>query len=454
MAPWIPLLLLGQVLQVGPDGPFRTIGEALRAAGSGDTVHVVAGTYRERLHLTRPVVLIGEGRPVIDGGGTSTVVTVGAPAVIRGFEIRSSGSRLDREDAGVLVRADSARILDNRIRDVLFGVYLKESVGTVVEGNLIEGKDRPLGTRGDGIRLWYSHDARIERNRVIRVRDVVVYFSHGLEFRHNRVEEGRYGLHYMYSDDNLFERNEFVSNDVAAFIMYSADIRLRENVFARASGRSGYGLGLKDADRIEVRDNLIVQNRIGIYLDNSPHEVDAKNWFEGNVLGFNDVGVSLMPSVQSNEFSRNGFISNLRDVEVSGGGTALANDWAANHWDGAPAWDEDRDGFVDYPYRIERLTDDLFARHPRLRVFELSPAATALDALGRFFPLLEPRAIVIDSSPRLSVERLEALGVSDRWLPQPTEPDSDRGREASAWFGGLCLALFGAAAAAAWRWPL
>ncbi|NIR43781.1 MAG: nitrous oxide reductase family maturation protein NosD, partial [Gemmatimonadetes bacterium] len=66
-------------------------------------------------------------------------------------------------------------------------------------------------------------------------------------FRSNLVTDGRYGLHYMYSSDNLFERNEFARNDVAAFIMYSSDIVLRRNVFAQASGHSGFGIGLKDA---------------------------------------------------------------------------------------------------------------------------------------------------------------------------------------------------------------
>ncbi len=442
------LLAAAQTLQVGGGARYGSIGAALADARPGDTIRVAAGVYRERIVVEVPVVLIGEGRPTIDGGGEGTVVTLGAPAVLSGFEIRGSGRLLDQEDAGVLVTADSCAIRDNRLSDVLFGIYLKESDGSRVVGNTVTGKDRPLGRRGDGIRLWASHDARVEGNVVRRTRDVVIYFSHGLEFRENLVTDGRYGLHYMYSSDNLFERNEFARNDVAAFIMYSADITLRDNVFARASGHSGFGVGLKDSDRIEMTGNLFVQNQVGLYFDNSPSLTDAQNRIEGNIVAFNDVGVSLLPSVRSNVFRANSFLGNVRDVSVSGGGTALANGWRGNHWEDAAAWDDDGDGRLDTPHRIDRLSDDLFARHPDLRLFELSPAALALDALGRFFPLLEPQPIVVDSAPR-AAGRPEPAVIGRGDPATRGGPPQGAGTVALLGAGLAALAAWGA-----WRWSL
>jgi nitrous oxidase accessory protein len=304
--------------------------------------------------------------------------------------------------------------------------------------------------RGDGIRLWNSNDAIVEGNVVRHTRDVVVYFSHGLIFRENQVTDGRYGLHYMYSSNNTFEHNEFARNDVAAFIMYSSDIALRRNVFAQASGRSGFGIGLKDADRIEVTDNLIVQNKVGLYFDNSPSASDAVNDIRDNVIAFNDVGIDLLPSVRENDFDGNTFVANVRDVSVSGGGTALANRWDGNRWDAAAAWDTDDDGDLDLPYRIDRLSDNLFARYPELRLFELSPAALALDALGRFFPLLEPQPIVVDSAPRAMPRRLE---ITDVGLSQAGAPEKRRPRGspliAFVWLGLAGISLWGARI-----WPL
>ncbi len=447
---FVALFIVAQTLHVGSAEGHMTIAAALAEARPGDTIHVAAGHYRERLIVHVPVVLIGAGRPVIDGEGKGTVIELRAPSILAGFEIRGSGRLLDQENAGVLVSADSCVIRDNLLEDVLFGIYLKGSRGTRVINNRIEGKDRPLGTRGDGIRLWNSNDALVEGNVVRRTRDVVVYFSNGLMFRGNLVTDGRYGLHYMYSGNNTFERNEFARNDVAAFIMYSSDIALRYNVFAQASGRSGYGIGLKDADRIEVVGNLIVQNQIGLYLDNSPSAADAVNDIRENVIAFNDVGIDLLPSVRENEFGQNTFVSNIRDVSVSGGGTAIANRWSGNCWDNAAAWDGDGDGDLDQPYRIDRLSDDLFARYPELRLFELSPAAVALDALGRFFPLLEPLPIVVDSTPRTMPRRVE---LSDVGLGRSADPSKRRGRGApliaALWLGLAGISLWGAR-----KWPL
>ena len=344
---------------------------------------------------------------------------------------------------------------------MLFGIYLKESDAVRVVDNRISGKDRPLGVRGDGIRLWYSHDGVVEGNSVDRTRDVVVYFSRGLTFSHNRVSNGRYGLHYMYSDHNVFEHNEFVDNNVAAFLMYSTDIVMVRNVFARASGRSGFGIGLKDADHIEVLDNLIVQNQVGIYLDNSPYSVDVRNRFERNILAFNDIAIVPLPSVHSNDFIDNSFSGNIRDVTVSGGGTALANRWWGNRWDGAQPWDEDGDGFGDFPYRVDRLSDDLIARHPELRLYELSPAAAAVDALGRFFPLLKPRPLVVDSMPRLAFKAVSGpdqspdQGVGSESFPYGLGPaDSGSRSRSSPWAAVLWLGMLGLSIWGAWRWPL
>jgi parallel beta-helix repeat protein len=68
-------------------------------------------------------------------------------------------------------------------------------------------------------------------NRVERSRDVVIWYSSGTVVEDNVVRTSRYGLHYMYSNDNVFRRNRFEDNQVGAAIMYSRGIELTENAF-------------------------------------------------------------------------------------------------------------------------------------------------------------------------------------------------------------------------------
>ncbi len=414
----LALALQAAQLTVGPGGHYASIREALAAARPGDTIRVAAGVYHEHPVVAQPVVLLGEPGAVIDGDRRGIVLTINAPAVVRGFTIRGSGSDQSREHAGILAsRADGLVIEANRLEDVLFGVYLKQSHAALIRRNEIEGKNLALPLRGDGIRLWYSHDGRIEDNTLHRVRDVVIWFSNGTVVRGNRVSESRYGLHYMYSDRNLFEENAFIANHIGAFIMYSDDITFRRNVFADARGTAARGLGFKDADRITAEGNVLVKNTIGISIDNSPTSVGVENQFHNNVIAYNDIGVWLLPSVHSNRFEGNHFIDNVQPVGVSGGGTATKNRWHDNYWSEYAGFDADGDGHGDTPFVFERLSDDLMAKHEALQVFNLSLGVTALNTLSRVFPLLSPEPIVADSAPRTERAMDAGLGEGGRGRP-------------------------------------
>ena len=422
---------------------FPHIATAVAHARSGDTILVGPGHYAERLYLDRALTLVGEGRPVIDGGGEGHVIQAVAPVTIRGFLIRGSGSRVDREDAAVMVVGAPVVIEDNHIEDVFYGVYLKDASGSQVRANRITGKPLPVPRRGDGIRLWHSSRSLLEANEVIGMRDVVIYFSDSLEVRDNLVRDGRYGLHSMYSDHNRFIGNRFIANHVGAFIMYSKDVELAQNLFAEAKGVTGIGLGLKDADRIRATDNMFAQNAVGIHLDNSPSDPAAANDFSNNLVLANHVGVRLMPAVTGNELAGNAIVGNAIPVAIAGGvraGVTNQNRWAGNYWDGYAGLDEDRDGIGDTPFRHARLTDDLLMRHDRLRVFAGSPALRLVDALNQFFPLLAPEPVVVDSAPAIAASALE------RWRdapPIPAERPAVSGSRAAAlaWGGASVLAL-------------
>lgn len=404
IGPLLVGLLLGTgVLEVDGAGDYTTIAAALDAARPGDTVRVHAGVYREHLVISKPLVLQGDSGAIVDGGGMGIVLHVRAPATVSGLVIRGSGSSQAEEHAGILVEnADGIVIENNILEDVLFGIYVKESDRAIIRGNRVEGKDLPISLRGDGIRLWYSQGGLIESNVVTRCRDVVIWFSDGTKAFDNHISDSRYGLHYMYSDHNEFRGNEFVANDVGAFLMYSKAIYFQDNLFADARGVTGRGLGFKDTDSITAIGNVIVRNSLGISIDNSPTSVGVLNRFAGNVIAFNDVGVQLLPSVHSNEFRDNDFLGNVVPVAVTGAGNALNNRWAANFWSEYAGFDRDGDGLGDSPFVYERFSDDLLARHEQLQVFNLGPAAAALDVLSRALPLLAPEPILIDSLPRIA----------------------------------------------------
>lgn len=394
---------------VSPDGPISSISHAIDLAQDGDTILVGNGVYKERIVIDKSISLIGIDKPIIDGQGKGTIVLIKAPkCTIKGFIVRGSGTSLTTEDSGIVLdSAPDSVISNNQLKDVLFGIYLKNSPRTIISDNKITGKDLPLPQRGDGIRLWYSSKAKILNNHIIKSRDLVMWWSGKAIIKGNKVEKGRYGLHYMYSNDNVFEDNIFTENSVGGFLMYSNGIKFYHNIFANnQSFATGYGIGFKDLDDVVAEENLFINNRIGLYLDNSPHLIDSWNEIVGNVIAFNDIGASLMPSIERNIFVSNSFIDNTEQIEVRGGGTLSGNKWylsnSGNFWSDYVGYDDNSDGIGETPYKAENLFESLVDTYPNLRLFIFSPVSLAIELASNAFPLIKPVTKITDEYPLLA----------------------------------------------------
>jgi nitrous oxidase accessory protein len=388
----------------GVERSFADLGSALRVARDGDTIRVDGGTHLGPFVVRRAINLLGQNGAVLDGGGQGTVITFTQPgARLTGFTIRGSGGRNDREDGGVTAHG-SITVQGNRLEDVLYGISIKTAPDSVIVDNMVTGRAIDAGRRGDAIRVWESPHSRIASNVVTGARDVVMWYSEGLEVRDNVIRGGRYGLHYMYCDDSVIRGNRLERNSVGAYIMYSRGLSIERNVFAANHGPSGYGLGLKDGDDIRARNNVLVANRVGLYLDNSPARRDAINVIQANTLAYNDIGIALLPGVQRNRFEANNFIENFAQVGVLGGGSARGNEWTpdgiGNYWSDYVGYDSQGDGVGDVPHEAGSVFHSLLASRPEMALFALSPAQSALELASRTFPVFRPPAILADTAPR------------------------------------------------------
>jgi hypothetical protein len=85
--------LQATTLYVNPKGKVISIHEALAIAKANDTIIVSAGTYHEKnIMISKPVVLIGENYPVLDGEHQYEIISVKSDHVtIEGFHFRNSG---------------------------------------------------------------------------------------------------------------------------------------------------------------------------------------------------------------------------------------------------------------------------------------------------------------------------------------------------------------------------
>jgi nitrous oxidase accessory protein len=351
--------------------------------------------------IRRPLVLDGGGRVTVDGGGRGTVLRIETDgAEVRGLRLLGSGESHDGVDAGIHVRGDGNRIVDNVIEDSLFGVDLQQASRNRVAGNRIRSKDLELGVRGDGIRLWYSRDNEILDNELADVRDMVVWYSGRNRIAGNRVHGGRYALHFMYSEANLVEDNRYRDNMVGVFLMYSDGVVLRRNHISGAQGATGMGIGFKESSDVELSRNVLLYCAQGIYLDVSPYEPDTTNRIVGNRIAYNGVGVTFHSDWHGNVFRDNDFVGNFTQVAVRGGGSAARNTWEGNRWDDYEGFDRDADGRGDTPYELRAYADRIWQERPEAAFFRGSPLFEAIDFLDRLAPFSQPTLVLRDAAPR------------------------------------------------------
>lgn len=418
------------------------IGRRIAAAAPGETVTVAPGIYREHLRIDKPLTLIGEPGAIIDGGGSGDIVEITAPDVtLKGFTIRNTGIDLDQENAAIRATAPRVTLENNTLEDILFGIDLRESPDSRVVGNRIGGKKLDIARRGDGLRLWRADRAVVERNIIHDGRDAILWYSTGVVVRDNVGYDCRYGLHLMFSDQVTITGNEFTRNSVGIYLMYSTGIEITGNRLLRNRGPSGYGIGLKEADRFSVRDNLIVGNRSGVYIDGSPFTDKQPGEFAGNTIAYNDVGFTFLPSARGNELVGNNFIENIDQIAVSGRGSLEANRFwkgeTGNFWSDYTGYDQNGDGVGDFVHESHTLFENLMDKRPALRLFLFSPAQQAVEFVGRAIPAVRPEPKFTDEVPLMTPVAVR---------PEPARDDPQ------AWLlAASGLGLMGAGAGVIWH---
>lgn len=382
-----------QDLVVGQGGRFATITAALATARPGDRILVRAGTYREPTLVigTPRLTLEGEGWPVLDGQGEREVLVIAADDVtVRGIVATRTGLSNLQDRAGIRARDVRNCVIEhNRLRDNLWGIYLQRSADCIVRDNDIEAHGSRQTESGNGVHLWYSPGARVERNHVRGHRDGIYFeFSpHGVTVGNVSERSQRYGLHFMFSDSCRYEANVFRNNNSGVAVMYSRGVVITANRFERSWGSAAYGLLLKDINGGEISDNVFERNSTGLFVEGS-----SRLEVRGNSFTQNGWAAKVLADADQNSFTGNRFAGNAFDVTTNS--RSANSTFDGNWWDNYAGYDLNRDGVGDTSFHPVRLFALVVEEHPAALLLLRSPLVSILDAAERVMPVLTPDALV------------------------------------------------------------
>ena len=381
-------------------------------AEPGSILKPPPGSYAGPVVIDKPLIIEGGGKVTIDAGDRGTVVVLNASnSTLRGLHLTGSGDSHDTDDSCLDVRGNDNVIEDLRIDNCLFGIDLKQTNRTKLLRNRISSKDRELGVRGDGLRLWYSNDNLVEGNEIIDSRDSVAWYSHRNIYRNNLGRRSRYSIHFMFANDNVVEGNRFYDNAVGVYFMYTEGGVARNNVISHATGATGMGIGFKEASGTVIENNEIIYCAIGIGSDLSPFQPDTTIEVHGNRFAFNGIGILFNSETGGNNMRNNIFEGNLTQVTYGGRGdnnNPNKNFWEGNFWDDYQGFDRNGDGFGDNPHELFAYADQIWMELPVARFFRSSPIMELLDFLERLAPFSTPDLILRDAKPRFIKPHREA----------------------------------------------
>ena len=387
----------------------NTLQEAIDRAKIGSILKLKAGVYRGNIVINKPLSIIGiEDGVVIDGKGSGTVIRVNSSYVtLKNLKIQGSGDRHDKLDAAISIKdSQHCEVSNVIIEDSLFGIDMSNVNNSIITNNKITSKDVELGFRGDGLRLWYSNKNIIKGNSLVRSRDMVVWYSHENIIENNSAQYCRYSLHFMYAGKNYIKNNSYKFNSVGIFFMYSKDSIVEGNVIQNSLGPTGMGIGLKDVSNFTIKNNTVIYNAQGFYIDRSSFEPDEYNLIENNNILYNAEGFHFHSVSQRNIIKGNNIQGNIEDiVNDSYSSQAKANDFKENYWDNYEGFDKNNDGIGDNPHRVYSYADQLWTYNPSVKFFYGSPVISMLNFLAKLAPFSKPVFLLEDASPKMSMRK-------------------------------------------------
>lgn len=376
----------------------QAIQHAIDRAKAGDTIWIEKGDYRENtIRVNKRLYIKGIGNPVIDGESKSEIIIItGNGVILEGLTIKNGGYSSYNDIAAIrLINVRNVVVRNNILINTFFGIYSQQSSHCIISGNKLRSNAKEELNSANGIHCWKSDSLQIIGNTITGHRDGI-YF----EFVTNSIIRGnlsfenvRYGLHFMFSNDDTYIGNTFSDNGAGVAVMFSHRVHMLKNRFLDNWGASCYGILLKEISDGVISGNEFKRNSTGVYMEGSNRLAFTDNSFLGNGWA-----LKIQASCDGNSFIHNNFSGNSFDVATNG--SLVLSHFDQNYWDKYEGYDLNHDGTGDIPYRPVSIYSMIVERNPTSLMLFRSFMVSLLDKSEKVIPGLTPENLK-DDHPKM-----------------------------------------------------
>ncbi len=387
-----------QILVSKNGNGISSLKTALTKVSAGDTIIISEGIYPEHgilIHI--PVTIIGKNFPVIDGEAKGQIFYIDTSLVtITGLIIQNTGFSSMDDVAGIRTQHVShITISGNKFLNCCYAIFLAASNHCIIQNNFIKGNPANQQLAGNGIHCWQSINCDINHNEITGQRDGIYFeFVQGSTISDNHSYENmRYGLHFMFNDNNRFVKNYFENNGSGVAVMFSKNITMLNNTYRDNWGASAYGLLLKEINDSYVLYNHFEKNTAAVYMEGCNRIVFSRNDFIQNGWA-----IRVQASCMNNTIAFNNFSGNTFDIATNG--SLSLNIYSGNYWEQYEGYDLNKNGIGDIPFRPVSVFSMFSENMPESMVMMRSFCVTLLDKIEKVIPGVIPEDL-IDNSPMM-----------------------------------------------------
>jgi nitrous oxidase accessory protein len=375
-------------------GNINTVQEALQIAVDGDTIFVEPGHYHERnLVIEKQVRLIGIDHPILDGDHKYEIISVKADNVlIEGFKVMHSGVSSIEDFAGIKIyNRRNVTVRNNILEDNFFGIYAQHGTSCTISNNKLTAYGVEEQQSGNGIHCWKSDSMFIIANTINGHRDGIYFefVTNSVIWRNISQNNLRYGLHFMFSNNDAYYSNVFAGNGAGVAVMFSKEVTMENNYFEENWGDGSYGLLLKEISNSSIENNRFVRNTTGIFMEGV-----SRVHLEKNVFKNNGWAMKIQASCMEVAIEKNNFVANTFDVGTNG--SLVLNKFSSNYWDKYEGYDINKDKLGDIPYRPVSMYAMIVEQNPPAMILFRSFMASLLDRTEKILPSLTPEDLKDD----------------------------------------------------------
>jgi nitrous oxidase accessory protein len=314
--------------------------------------------------------------------------------VVQGFKVIKSGYASLEDPCAIKVYNKSHVVIQNNILDDnFFGIYIQNGKNCLIKNNTIVAYGKEEQQIGNGIHCWKSENLQIIANTISGHRDGIYFefVTNSVIWRNISTNNIRYGLHFMFSNDDAYITNIFKNNGAGVAVMFTKNVKMFNNYFEENWGDGAYGLFLKEITDSHIIGNKFSKNTSGIHMEGTNRIRIEKNVFEANGWA-----MKIQASCVDNEIVNNNFIGNTFDMGTNG--SLVLNTFNTNYWDKYEGYDLDKNGVGDVPYHPLSLFAVLVENNPSAMLLFRSFMITLLDKSEKVLPSITPDNF-IDNSP-------------------------------------------------------